>query len=87
MKKDKIISIAFNFKELTEDLEELSKRYKLSVGAQSILNSKRLDARDPWFDFRNGKWAVILTSEEYIAVKPYSLICKEYLEEKADKLL
>jgi len=82
MKKDKIISIAFNFSELLEELEELQKYNRLSLNVSNLLKRRQIDARNPWYEYRNGKWAVMRASEDYIMVRPYEVFCEDYLNTK-----
>jgi len=85
MKQDKIIEVVFNFEELLKEVEELSKSHRLSIGLTRMIVDKKLDSQDPWFEFKDGKWAIFLADEDYLYAHPYSVVCEEYLGEKHKK--
>jgi len=85
MRQDKIIEIVFSFEELLKEVEELSKRYRLSIGLTRMLVDKKLDSQDPWFKFKDGKWVIFLADEDYLYTHPYSVFCEDYLAEKHKK--
>ena len=84
MGKDEIIEIVFNFEELLEEVEKLSKEYVISTGLRRMLIDRDLNSQDPWFKFKNNKWAIFLAKENYLYTNPYSIICERYLQKKKE---
>ena len=85
-----VLGIYLSFSEALDEVKKLTKKYHTSTGVKRLLEDGKMNALNPWYDYKDSRWEIQLcnvrgtnTSHAYICMRPYAIRCESYSEKSS----
>jgi len=76
-----VLCVPSNFQEALVELDKLVETYDVSIGIKRYLEDRDIHSEDPYYDYKDKSWEIMVSSGGYLVLHPYEHRCEVYSAE------